>query len=281
MKILNYQDNKKKSDAKGFAGLMEQLGNLLGGEPGTSKAQDNVVEHLQKVLDNSYTVLLNYPLPKVGIDIPMLLIGPPGVRVLYPFGKRGLFRAKEDTWMEMNDRKRKFELAKQNLVGLTSNLALAVHKYMEENGVNLHEIEPIMIFSDPGTHIDTVRPLVRIVPTDAIEKFASSLLQIPATLNNEDVYSLSALITRPPVIASPGTDESGSQPFDFGEEGAAGWMEQQGTGDNQDGQKSGSSGTPEALFGLGFSLNQWIIIGVLFAGIIMAFFGFALVLIFF
>ncbi|MBW8010679.1 MAG: hypothetical protein FVQ83_05465 [Chloroflexi bacterium] len=269
MKILNYKEKEKKSDGKGFAGLMDQINNLLGGESTTSKSQDIIIEHLNKVLDNSYSLLLNYPLPHLDVEIPMILVGPSGMRVLYPFGQRGIYRAKEDAWFEMNDRKRKFEPGKENLVALTSNLAQAVHKYMENNGVNLLEIEPIMMFSDPGSHIDTARPVVRIVPNDAIEKFASSLLQIPAALSNEDIYSITALITRPPAIASQTTTGAESELYSaYGEE------------ESQQ-KKSASSSTPEDLFGLGFSLNQWLVIGALLAGIFILFIGFALLLFFY
>jgi hypothetical protein len=49
--------------------------------------------------------------------------------------------------------------------------------YYEHQGVKLPApIEPVLLAADPGMHIQSMRPIVRVVMSDAIELFATSLL---------------------------------------------------------------------------------------------------------
>jgi hypothetical protein len=65
-------------------------------------------------------------------------------------------------------------------------------------------VEPVLVASNPAVHIDSLRPIVRVVMSDAIKQFAVSLLQARVVLKSELVYDLVDHITNPRPVASAG-----------------------------------------------------------------------------
>ena len=213
---MQVQTKKKKEEKKsgGFAGILEQVSGLLGGgsDQKEEEAQELLIKQLGRTLNNDFTLLVDYPLPESSSEIPMILIGPPGVRVIYPNTQRGIFRVKEDGWYEINERKQTFEPAKTNPVKKTLMMARGVQKFLADCGVNLEEIEPIMLFSDPGSHVDTSDPAIRIIPRDGINNFTRGLVQASKILKTEDVSSVAALITRPSLAKQQMAKTRGEKP---------------------------------------------------------------------
>ena len=210
MRILEYKENNKKDEPGPLDGIMKQLGDLLGGgETQEQKAREVIMPRIERVLNDDYVMMLDYPIPGLGLSIPMILVGPPGVRVIFPSALKGVYRAKEDMWLEMHDRKRHFEPAKENLVEKATRFGQAVAKYLESRAIDNPAVEPVLVFSEPTIHVDTARPSVRVVIREAIEKYALSLTQAPAVLNGERIYNIITMITRPPqgAVASGGGEK--------------------------------------------------------------------------
>ncbi len=67
--------------------------------------------------------------------------------------------------------------------------------------------------ADPGTHIDSTRPAVRIIMSDALERFAISLSQGRAVLSPETIFKIVKLILEgpepKPESASPAASSAG------------------------------------------------------------------------
>jgi hypothetical protein len=63
-------------------------------------------------------------------------------------------------------------------------------------------VEAVLLASDPGLHIDSIRPIVRVVMRDALEHFATSLIQGRAVYKAEAIHNILDRITNPPA-ASP------------------------------------------------------------------------------
>jgi len=153
-------------------------------------AQEVVINALQKVLDNKYVMLREVTLEGPDIPIPLILIGPSGVQVIYASILKGVFRAKEDVWEELDDRTQKFSIARPNLLTRTLLMARAVNTYLAEHGHKLPEVEPVLFFSDPGINVETTRPVVRIVQMDALDRFVAGLLQSQTNLEPEAVQKI-------------------------------------------------------------------------------------------
>jgi len=164
-------------------------------------AQKTVIACFGKVLDNSFTLLRNVKLASLDINIPFILVGPAGIYVLYATPLRGMFRAKGDSWgILVGDN---FKPARVNLIVRTAKMGRAVQTYLERQGYpGSTPVEAVLLASDPGLHIDSVRPIVRVVLRDALEHFAGSVVQGRAVFSAETVHDILNRIMNPPA-ASP------------------------------------------------------------------------------
>jgi hypothetical protein len=177
----------------------------------TVMAQDEVQELLKRHLPNSFTLLRQITLPETGLQVPMILVGPPGVFVIMVTSLRGLFRAKGEEWGSINGNR--FVPAKENLLKLSARYAKVVQTYLGKQGFEgMLNAEPILMGANPGLQIESVRPIVRIVLVDAIEHFARSLTQARALLNGDAVEQVILRLQKPrpkeaPVSAQPAAEK--------------------------------------------------------------------------
>lgn len=164
-------------------------------------AQKTAIACFGKVLDNSFTLLRNVKLASLDINIPLILVGPAGIYVLYATPLRGMFRAKGDSWGTLVGST--FKPARVNLIVRTARMGRAVQTYLERQGYpGSTPVEAVLLASDPGLYIDSVRPIVRVVMRDALEHFAVSVAQGRAMFSAETVHDILNRITNPP-SASP------------------------------------------------------------------------------
>lgn len=169
------------------------------------QAQDFVVQRLEKVLDNQHTMLRNVPLVGTELIAPLILLSPQGVRLIHPSRKKGVFRAKEDDWQTFDGRLRRFRTARPNLQFQVLSMARGIHRYLQAQGFPLPDLEGVLIFTNPQTHVDVATPTARIVLADAVDHFASKLLELKAIMDQEDIDLLVEAISHPtlpePVVA--------------------------------------------------------------------------------
>jgi hypothetical protein len=142
------------------------------------------------MLDNRYVILSDVILPGLKVPIPLVLVGPNGVCVLNPSSIRGVYRAQGENWEQMDERRRDFKPAQPNLIMRVQFLARAVEKFLTGRGYELPEVEPVLIFTDPGVHIETVRPVVRVILIDGVERFTAGLAQGYPTLEKDDIHKI-------------------------------------------------------------------------------------------
>jgi hypothetical protein len=164
---------------------------------GLIQSQKWLSERLQRHLSDEYTLIRNARLPSTDLIVPLILLGPQGVRAILTTDKRGIFRAKGEEWLSFSGRTRKFRRARPNLLELARSYAQALHAYLQSHGVPLPEVEPVIAVTNPRTHIDTANPSVRIIQADAFEHFASNLQKFQPIMDYEDVQELTGLILEP------------------------------------------------------------------------------------
>jgi hypothetical protein len=180
-----------------------------------SKAQEAVIIYCKRILNNKFTMLRNMPLPEFELPVPLILIGPPGIFVLSVYGVKGVFRAKEDSWLEIKGQTRQYQPARPNLIQISQGFKIAVEQYLQSQGVEDAQLHGLLVFMNPGIHIDTVRPAVRVVMKDGLERFMSNLVTRPPIFNTSELKKLVALFHQ--------TNEAEELPavrdqFDFQEE---------------------------------------------------------------
>lgn len=258
MKVIDYAAAQKKKSG-GFSQLLEKL-NPSGGKKAPA-GQEILVGALGRFLDNSYTILCNVDVEKLDVPIPQILVGPSGVRIIYISDGKGVYRATEETWEELDNRSQDFKAAKPNLVKLAIMLAKAVSEHLQTKGIELDEVEPVLFFSNPGVHVDSSRPAARIVLSDALERFAASLAQIPVVLTPQGVQQVLNVFGRAVSLEEPSGDITEMRDeFSFKEV-----SEEDSSRSLADRQGDRSKIAQK----LSFSRNQWILLGALLAFVIL------------
>lgn len=173
---------------------------------GIIRAQEIVSERLGRSLPNEYHLLRNLLIPGSGAIVSLILLAPQGVLTLLPSPARGVFRAKGEEWLLQSGGR--FRPARPNLQALAIASSEVVLEYFRSLGYDLPQVEPVLVFTDPAAHVDTVQPQTRIVLADAIEHFAGNLRERPPIMDREDLQLLlSALLNppEPPAEAEPET----------------------------------------------------------------------------
>jgi len=166
------------------------------------EAQKAIITQLDQVLEKGFTLIRNLTLANSQIIEPLILVGPPGVIVIYVTPLAGFYEAKGDQWNVVNSGHP--APAPINLMQRVARLALALQVYLERHGVNLPgPIEAVLMSSNPAMHIDSLRPAVRVVMSDAIKQFAASLLQARPVLQPETVHNVADRIVTPRTSATP------------------------------------------------------------------------------
>ncbi len=206
------------------------------------KAQDSVIAIIDKPLGNAYTLLRNITLPDTEITLPMILIGPAGIFLINVAHERGVYRAREDEWGTIINEQ--FVPARINQIVRTKQMARVLQVYLDRQGYKgMLTVDPILMAADPGMHIESVRPSIRIVMSDALERFAISIAQARGAISPEAIPSLARII----VIGRPHKEEPVAAP----EEAHAQFSQASGGF-----EESTSSGSGEMGSDFGFSFQD-------------------------
>jgi len=188
MKLINFVEEKK---IKKPGPLNRALGTVKNSfsrrEP---KAEEIVIDALKKVLDNKYFMLCYTKLEGLEVPIPLILVGSPGIWVIYPSSHKGICRAEENNWEVMDERSRHYRPGKPNLLVVANSMAKAVEKYLTDRKFSVPTIEPLLIFTNPGVHVEASHPSVRIVQADALGRFAIGVIQGEIVLNPSEIQQI-------------------------------------------------------------------------------------------
>lgn len=218
MKII---DQTPFFDENGEISLMDRVkaGMKFGGTwVAETQAQKTVIAVLEKTLDKSYILLRNVIPQGLEASIPLILVGPTGVFVLYATHLTGTFRAKGDQWGTISGST--FKPEKPNLLTRVERMARAVQVLLQRKGLlELAGVDPILLCVDPGMHVDSLRPIVRIVMRDALERFAISVSQARTSLSPEAVRDVAAYLLNQPRAPAAQPREAAPSPAAIPPEG--------------------------------------------------------------
>lgn len=160
------------------------------------EAQQVAIEALEKGLARGYTLLRNVTLPGLDIEVPLILVGPTGIYVLYVTPLRGTYRARGEEWGPIEGGS--FRPARVNLLRRVARLGRAVQVYLQRQGLtDLPPVEAVLLCSDPGLIVESVRPIVRVVQRDALERFAISVSQARVVLGVDRIQQIINRILNP------------------------------------------------------------------------------------
>jgi hypothetical protein len=196
MRVIERSDFR---DEVGAISLQNRIrGSLRFGFPwyGVMQAQEVVTDRLNKSLSNDYHLLRNVLVPGTGVIVSLILIGPQGVYAILPSPTRGVFRAKDDQWLSHSGGH--FRPARPNLQQSALAASNVLLEYFAGMGYALPQVEPVLMFTNPQAHVDTVHPRARIVLADALEHFAANMREQPPIMDREDSQLLIDALLHPP-----------------------------------------------------------------------------------
>lgn len=160
------------------------------------EAQKSVLAHLTRVLGKGFTVVRNQTLGASGITIPLALVGPAGIYAAHVTHLRGTYQAKAESWDQVFGVN--FQPARTNLMTHTLLLARALQAFIERQGVKLPKpVEPVILAANPGLHVESLQPAVRIILVDALERWGASLEGAAPVFTPETAYELADRIVNP------------------------------------------------------------------------------------
>jgi hypothetical protein len=196
MKII---DQTPLLDANGQLSLLNRVQGMLKygfSWPANLEAQSTVIAQLNKAIEKGFTLFRNQRLGASEIVVPLILLGPAGIYVMDATPLKGQYRARGAEWGALVNEK--FQPAGINLLTRTANLAKILKLYFDRQGLKLSApIEPVLLAADPGMHIDSVRPIVRPVMSDAISHFAAGLLSGRPVYNTQEITEFVERIQNP------------------------------------------------------------------------------------
>jgi hypothetical protein len=160
------------------------------------EAQKFALALLERGLAKGYTVIRNHTLGASGITVPLAIVGPGGIFAAYVTHLRGTYQAKGDSWGTVSGET--FKPVPINLLTRTARLARALQAFIERQGVKLpQDVEPVLLTANPGMHVQSLRPIVRVVMVDALERWAVSLSNAAPVFTVEAAYELADRIINP------------------------------------------------------------------------------------
>jgi hypothetical protein len=170
----------------------------------------------------------------------MILLGPTGIYVIEVSHLRGRYEARSATWnVESGDQ---YKPAPVNLIQRTMRMARALQAFIERQGVRIPvTIDPVLIAGDPGLHIESVRPAIKVMMIDGIKAFVNGLVNGSPVLTVIQVNDFTDRILNPrpkqDMSAPPAEPEAAPAPRAAWEE-MYGWQEQPTQQPGQEGSRA-------------------------------------------
>jgi hypothetical protein len=160
------------------------------------EAQKAIITFFDRKLEKGYTLIRNMPLGASGIVVPIILLGPTGIYVIHVTYLRGRYEVRANSWNE--EAGDGYKPASVNLVQATIRMAHAVKAFIERQGVKLPiEIEPVLIGANPGLHVESVRPAIKVIMIDGVKSFVAGLAASGPVLKPEAVHEFTERIVNP------------------------------------------------------------------------------------
>lgn len=162
------------------------------------KAQEILLANLRKHFGNEFYLVRSLTWPGIGFPIPMVLIGPPGVQIIYPSALKGVYRLKHHQLAVLDDRSRRYKLTHPNLIARLLAMTEAIVEHLSRLQLPQDLVKPVFYMFQPGVHVDVEDPAVRLVRPDAVDHFITGLLQEEPVLDEHQIEQIVKTLSKPP-----------------------------------------------------------------------------------
>ncbi len=198
MKLIEPTQKPVKKDFLQKA--LDQLNRWLPFGKADEQFEENVIARFERGLDSRFVMLRNLQLEPLNPPFPPILVGPAGLAVLNISHEKGFFKVKDSSWWKMDKTTHRFNPSNPNLIKRSQEYAQKLATILDVHGKSHPEIIPILIFADPGVHIESTTPAIRIVLMDGVDNLINGLLNTEEVLQPNEIRFLSDSLE---VMANP------------------------------------------------------------------------------
>ncbi len=188
MKLIELET--KPSEQSSLQKALGQISKRLPFGKSEEHAEDAIIAHLMRGLDNRYILVRNLPVEGTDERLPAILIGPPGLILLNVSPVQGYFRAKEDTWWEMSKTTHRFNPSRPNLIKQSQENAQKLADMLDKHEKTHPEVVPVLVFAHPGVQVETSNPALHIVLMDGVDTLISNILNSDEVLKSNEINYL-------------------------------------------------------------------------------------------
>ena len=160
------------------------------------QAQQVLIQQLGNLLDNSYTLITNIPVPGFSIPVPLVLVGKTGLRMFCVSADTGIFSLKDGKWYKLDEQKEQYRSSRPNLVSRTALMSRAIIEYLKEKGIFVDEAEPTLFFTKPGVHIDADESPVNLLQSDGVDRYTSNLVNEDVILDAMELQRITEILIK-------------------------------------------------------------------------------------
>jgi hypothetical protein len=160
------------------------------------QAQQVLIQQLEDLLDNSYTLISNVPVPGFSIPVPLVLVSKTGVQTFCATAITGIFSYKNEQWYKLDEQKEQYRPSRPNIVRRTSIMSRAIIEYLKKKGIYVDEREPVLYFSKPGVHIDVDESQVNLVLSDGVNRLVGSFIGEDVALDAMEMQRITDILIK-------------------------------------------------------------------------------------
>lgn len=160
------------------------------------QAQHLLIKQLDNLLDNSYTLISNVPVPGFSIPVPLVLVSKTGVYTFCASAHMGIFSYKNEQWYQLDEQKEQYRPSRPNIVRRTAIMSRAIIEYLKKKGIYVDEREPVLYFSNPGVHIDVDESQVNLVLSDGLNRLVASLAGEAVILDEMELQRITDILIK-------------------------------------------------------------------------------------
>ena len=154
------------------------------------QAQNKVLRVLRQVLDQRFVAIRGLKPAGSEAPLPPILIGPPGIYLLYVWPKPGAYRIREDQWEVMQGKSRRYRPGKPNIIQEILQLQRQVEGFFSDAMGAPVAVTPLLIFDDSGADVASVRPKVRPLLLDGLKRYGAQLNKAKGVFTPTDLMAL-------------------------------------------------------------------------------------------
>lgn len=156
-------------------------------------APSPLIKVLQTALDNSFILIQDSPLANLDTQSILTLIGPAGIYLFIQNDSRGHFRVEQKRWEQLDEGRRRFRPVQPNPLQAALEIAEQVKDALRQQSFTDAEVEPVIVFTNPGAYLETSQPALRLLPLDGLPRFAFTLSVTPPKLTDPEIEALTKL----------------------------------------------------------------------------------------